>query len=45
VEVRDDEEGVVQVLIERGQGKDGAGDAAGDEEREEAERPIGCRAN
>ena len=45
VKVRDDEEGVVQVLVERGQGKDGAGDAAGDEEREEAEgKEQGSRA-
>src|SRR5215470_17211119 len=37
VKVRDDEEGVVEVLVERGQGKDGSGDAASDEEREKAE--------
>src|SRR5579862_6860666 len=37
MEVSDDEEGVVEVGVERGLGEDGAGEASRDEEREEAE--------
>ena len=37
VEVRDDEEGVVEVLVEYGLREHGAGEASNDEERDEAE--------
>ena len=37
VEVGDDEEGVVEVFVQYGLGQDGAGEASGDEEADEAE--------
>ncbi len=37
VKVGDDEEGVVEVLVENWLGEDGAGEASGDEEADEAE--------
>ncbi len=43
VEVGDDEDGVVEVFIQNWLGEDGAGEASGDEERDEAEgEEHGC---
>jgi hypothetical protein len=42
MEVSHDEEGVVEVLVEDGLGEDWAGEASGDEERDEAEREEHC---
>ena len=38
MEVSDDEEGVVQIGVERGLGEDGAGESASNEEGDESQR-------